>query len=105
MVIASESWRVGLNIVSGWDREEFEMFGVPSREHGERYEPAKEWLDVMRRRGGSGLRVLPSAQHAIGPVGATTRQARRLAQREPRRHRRALVEGLRARARLAGARD
>ncbi len=30
--------RVGVNIVSGWDREEFEMFGIPLREHDERYE-------------------------------------------------------------------
>lgn len=40
--------RVGLNIVSGWDREEFEMFGIPLREHDERYEYTKDWLDVMR---------------------------------------------------------
>lgn len=39
--------RVGLNVVSGWNQEEADMFGVEQREHDERYEYAKEWLDVV----------------------------------------------------------
>lgn len=39
--------RVGLNIVSGWHREEADMFGIAQREHDERYEYTKEWLEVM----------------------------------------------------------
>lgn len=41
--------RVGLNIVSGWNQEEADMFGVEQREHDERYEYTKEWLDVVLR--------------------------------------------------------
>ncbi|WP_437678637.1 LLM class flavin-dependent oxidoreductase [Sorangium sp. So ce131] len=39
--------RVGLNVVSGWHGEEAAMFGIEQREHDERYEYTKEWLDVM----------------------------------------------------------
>ncbi|AUX40203.1 alkanesulfonate monooxygenase [Sorangium cellulosum] len=39
--------RVGLNIVSGWNGDEADMFGIPQREHDERYEYTREWLDVM----------------------------------------------------------
>jgi FMNH2-dependent dimethyl sulfone monooxygenase len=39
--------RVGLNIVSGWSQDEATMFGIEQREHDERYEYTKEWLDVM----------------------------------------------------------
>jgi alkanesulfonate monooxygenase SsuD/methylene tetrahydromethanopterin reductase-like flavin-dependent oxidoreductase (luciferase family) len=39
--------RVGLNIVSGWNQDEADMFGIAQREHDERYEYTKEWLDVM----------------------------------------------------------
>jgi FMNH2-dependent dimethyl sulfone monooxygenase len=41
--------RFGLNIVAGWNEGEFEMFGIPQREHDERYVYAEEWLDVMMR--------------------------------------------------------
>ncbi|WP_437656987.1 LLM class flavin-dependent oxidoreductase [Sorangium sp. So ce1182] len=39
--------RVGINIVSGWNGDEADMFGIAQREHDERYEYTKEWLDVM----------------------------------------------------------
>lgn len=41
--------RFVLNIVCGWFRDEFEMFGAEWREHDRRYEYAAEWLDLMRR--------------------------------------------------------
>lgn len=40
--------RVGLNVVGGWNRPEIEMFGVPLREHDERYEVAEEWTTIVR---------------------------------------------------------
>ena len=40
--------RCGLNIVGGWHRPEIEMFGVPLREHDERYELAEEWTTIVR---------------------------------------------------------
>lgn len=41
--------RFGLNVVCGWFKNEFEMFGAEWREHGVRYEYAAEWLDFARR--------------------------------------------------------
>jgi dimethylsulfone monooxygenase len=41
--------RFGLNIVAGWNEGEFEMFGLPQREHHDRYEFAQEWVDVVKR--------------------------------------------------------
>jgi alkanesulfonate monooxygenase SsuD/methylene tetrahydromethanopterin reductase-like flavin-dependent oxidoreductase (luciferase family) len=41
--------RFGLNVVCGWFKNEFEMFGAEWREHGVRYEYATEWLDFVRR--------------------------------------------------------
>ena len=40
--------RFGLNLVVGWNEDEFEMFGVQQREHEARYEFAQEWLDVLK---------------------------------------------------------
>jgi len=40
--------RFGLNVVVGWNEDEFEMFGVRQREHAVRYEYAQEWLDVIK---------------------------------------------------------
>ena len=40
--------RFGLNLVCGWNQDEFEMFGQEQREHDERYEFGQEWLDVVR---------------------------------------------------------
>jgi alkanesulfonate monooxygenase SsuD/methylene tetrahydromethanopterin reductase-like flavin-dependent oxidoreductase (luciferase family) len=41
--------RFGLNIVSGWNIEEFAMFGIPLREHDERYDYSAEWVGVLKR--------------------------------------------------------
>ena len=41
--------RFGLNVVCGWFKNEFEMFGAEWREHGVRYEYATEWLDFARK--------------------------------------------------------
>jgi alkanesulfonate monooxygenase SsuD/methylene tetrahydromethanopterin reductase-like flavin-dependent oxidoreductase (luciferase family) len=43
------SGRFGLNLVAGWNEDEFTMFGLPQREHDERYLFAEEWLDVIKR--------------------------------------------------------
>src|SRR5215471_1603883 len=40
--------RVGLNVVCGWNEDEFEMFGVEQRDHEKRYAYAKEWLDAVK---------------------------------------------------------
>jgi len=40
--------RFGLNLVCGWNQDEFDMFGVEQREHDTRYEFGEEWLDVVR---------------------------------------------------------
>lgn len=41
--------RFGLNIVCGWNQDEFEMFGIPQREHDERYVFGQEWWDVVAK--------------------------------------------------------
>jgi len=40
--------RFGLNLVVGWNEDEFEMFGVQQRDHERRYEYAQEWLDAVK---------------------------------------------------------
>ncbi len=40
--------RFGLNIVCGWNEDEFDMFGVTQREHQSRYEYAQEWIDAVK---------------------------------------------------------
>jgi len=39
--------RFGLNIVCGWNQDEFDMFGVDQREHDMRYEYGEEWLAAI----------------------------------------------------------
>jgi alkanesulfonate monooxygenase SsuD/methylene tetrahydromethanopterin reductase-like flavin-dependent oxidoreductase (luciferase family) len=41
--------RFGLNIVCGWNQDEFEMFGVDQREHDDRYAYGQEWWEVVNR--------------------------------------------------------
>ncbi len=41
--------RFVLNVVCGWFRNEFEMFGAEWREHDRRYAYAREWLDLTRK--------------------------------------------------------
>ena len=40
--------RFGLNLVCGWNQDEFEMFGATLRDHEARYEYAQEWLDIVK---------------------------------------------------------
>lgn len=40
--------RFGLNVVVGWNEDEFDMFGVKQREHEERYAYGQEWLDAIK---------------------------------------------------------
>lgn len=40
--------RLGLNLVVGWNTDEFSMFGVERHERERRYEYGQEWLDVVR---------------------------------------------------------
>src|ERR1700721_342405 len=40
--------RFGLNLVVGWNEDEFDMFGVKQRQHDERYEFAQEWIEVVK---------------------------------------------------------
>src|SRR5215218_3994941 len=41
--------RFGLNLVVGWNEDEFQMFGVTQREHEDRYKYGQEWLDAIKR--------------------------------------------------------
>jgi len=40
--------RFGLNVVVGWNEDEFQMFGVRQRDHEARYEFGQEWLDAVK---------------------------------------------------------
>jgi len=44
--------RFGLNLVVGWNEDEFEMFGVQQRDHERRYDFAQEWLDAVKQAWG-----------------------------------------------------
>jgi alkanesulfonate monooxygenase SsuD/methylene tetrahydromethanopterin reductase-like flavin-dependent oxidoreductase (luciferase family) len=41
--------RAGLNIVCGWNKDEFDMFGVDTIAHDERYDQGYEWYDLFSR--------------------------------------------------------
>jgi FMNH2-dependent dimethyl sulfone monooxygenase len=41
--------RVGLNVVVGWNDDEFAMFGVDQREPAARYRYAQEWIDAVKK--------------------------------------------------------
>lgn len=41
--------RFTLNVVTGWNKSEIELFGSPLLEHAERYEMADEWITLMKR--------------------------------------------------------
>ena len=45
--------RFGLNVVVGWNEDEFQMFGVPQQKDPQaRYEYGQEWLDAVKRMWG-----------------------------------------------------
>ena len=41
--------RLGVNIVCGWNEDEFQMFGVSKQEHDVRYEQGEEWWSIVKR--------------------------------------------------------
>src|SRR5205823_12198296 len=41
--------RLGVNVVCGWNEDEFNMFGVTRHEHDDRYEQGDEWWTIVRR--------------------------------------------------------
>jgi dimethylsulfone monooxygenase len=41
--------RFGLNVVSGWNEGEYDMFGVKLLDHDERYAYTEEWVAIVRR--------------------------------------------------------
>ncbi len=41
--------RFGINVVCGWNEDEFQMFGVTKKEHEDRYEQGAEWWTIVRR--------------------------------------------------------
>ena len=40
--------RAGLNIVCGWNDDEFDMFGLDQRQHDDRYAYGQDWWNVVR---------------------------------------------------------
>jgi alkanesulfonate monooxygenase SsuD/methylene tetrahydromethanopterin reductase-like flavin-dependent oxidoreductase (luciferase family) len=40
--------RFTLNVVTGWNKPEIELFGSPLLDHAERYEMAEEWIALMK---------------------------------------------------------
>ena len=40
--------RFGLNLVVGWNEDEFDMFGVKQRDHEDRYKYGQEWIDAIK---------------------------------------------------------
>jgi alkanesulfonate monooxygenase SsuD/methylene tetrahydromethanopterin reductase-like flavin-dependent oxidoreductase (luciferase family) len=41
--------RFGLNVVSGWNTDEFGMFGKPLLDHDDRYGVTEEWVTIVKR--------------------------------------------------------
>lgn len=41
--------RLGVNMVCGWNEDEFRMFGVSAREHEARYAQGEEWWEIIKR--------------------------------------------------------
>jgi len=41
--------RFGLNIVCGYNQDEFDMFGLQQEEHDTRYEQGQEWWDIVKK--------------------------------------------------------
>jgi alkanesulfonate monooxygenase SsuD/methylene tetrahydromethanopterin reductase-like flavin-dependent oxidoreductase (luciferase family) len=41
--------RLGVNLVCGWNEDEFQMFGVSKHEHDERYAQGEEWWSIVTR--------------------------------------------------------
>lgn len=41
--------RAGVNIVCGWNQDDFDMFDVTQLDHDDRYEQGQEWYDILSR--------------------------------------------------------
>jgi alkanesulfonate monooxygenase SsuD/methylene tetrahydromethanopterin reductase-like flavin-dependent oxidoreductase (luciferase family) len=41
--------RFTLNVVTGWNKSEIELFGSPLLDHAQRYEMADEWITLMKK--------------------------------------------------------
>jgi alkanesulfonate monooxygenase SsuD/methylene tetrahydromethanopterin reductase-like flavin-dependent oxidoreductase (luciferase family) len=41
--------RFGVNVVCGWNQDEFDMFGAQQLEHDARYEQGQEWINVIQQ--------------------------------------------------------
>ena len=41
--------RFGLNIVCGWNHDEFDMLGIDLAQHADRYDQGQEWIDIVTR--------------------------------------------------------
>ena len=41
--------RLGVNIVCGWNEDEFQMFGVSKKEHDARYAQGEEWWSIVTK--------------------------------------------------------
>lgn len=41
--------RAGVNIVCGWNQDDFDMFGIESLPHDERYKHGREWFEIWSR--------------------------------------------------------
>jgi alkanesulfonate monooxygenase SsuD/methylene tetrahydromethanopterin reductase-like flavin-dependent oxidoreductase (luciferase family) len=41
--------RLGVNIVCGWNEDEFQMFGVTKKEHDARYAQGEEWWTIVKK--------------------------------------------------------
>ena len=41
--------RLGVNVVCGWNEDEFQMFGAIKHEHDDRYEQGDEWWSIIER--------------------------------------------------------
>ena len=69
--------RFGLNLVCGWNSDEFEMFDIEQFDHDTRYAYGEEWLNAVRRLWSSDEEFqfegdfirMPNAVSKPGPVG------------------------------------
>ncbi len=41
--------RFGLNVVCGWNEDEFEMFGIEQKDHTDRYRHGREWIEAIKQ--------------------------------------------------------
>ena len=46
--------RAGVNIVCGWNQDDFDMFGFTQLQHDDRYDQGQEWYDILTRIVGAG---------------------------------------------------